>query len=144
MLAITGVQLAQSGGDWMTVVLGVLSSALLLVKDGKFLKGLAPVLLVGLVATSCAGLQLPSDVSPSTVENVACNALYQSQCFGDILTSVGINHGTCEADIDALIRGKVAIDTSKIKGLPKVCRDDIAAIQNYIDTAQSAVNKAIE
>ena len=39
-LAITAVQLAKSGGDGLTIALGVLSAAMLLVNDGKFLKGI--------------------------------------------------------------------------------------------------------
>lgn len=39
-IAITGLQAVQSGGDWITVSLSVLSGALLLVNDGKFLSGL--------------------------------------------------------------------------------------------------------
>jgi FAD/FMN-containing dehydrogenase len=39
-LAISGVQAYQSGGDVVSAVLAVLGGALLLVKDGKFLKGL--------------------------------------------------------------------------------------------------------
>jgi hypothetical protein len=144
-LALAGITAIQSGMTPLNVAGAVLSALLLLVNDGKFLKGLTPLFFVGLLAgsvSSCAGMQLPSDITASTAENVACNALYQSDCFGDVLASVGINHGTCAADIDAMINGKVQIDFSKLKGLPKACKSELKTVQEYIDTAQSAVNNA--
>lgn len=145
MLVVGALQAYKTGGDWVTVAIGVISGLALLINDKNAGKGAAALVLFGLLegsATACAGLQLPSDITASTAENVACNALYQSDCFGDVLASVGINHGTCAADIDAMINGKVQLDFTKLKGLPRACKSELKAVQEYIDTAQSAVNNA--
>jgi hypothetical protein len=144
-LALAGITALQSGMSTLNVIGAVLSALLLLVNDGAFLKGLAPLFVVGLLAgsaTACAGLQLPSDITASTAENVACNALFESQCFGDVLTSVGIKHDTCAADIDAMINGNVQIDFKKISALPRSCKQSLKSVQGYIDTAQTDVNQA--
>jgi hypothetical protein len=56
-IAITGIQLIQSGATALAVASGTISALLLLVNDGAFLKGLVPMLFLGLMATSmsCGG-----------------------------------------------------------------------------------------
>jgi hypothetical protein len=122
--------------DWKLAVIGGLG-ALVVVLRKYTDTGIVGLIFATMIGTSaCTGLNLPSDVTPSFIENVACNELYQSECFGDILTTMGIRHDTCSSDIDAMISGKLQLDFTKVSGLPRVCRKDLEEIQDYINAVK--------
>jgi hypothetical protein len=125
--------------DWKIAVLGGLG-ALVVVLRKYTDTGIVALIFAAMIGTSaCTGLNLPGDVSPNVIENVACNALYQSQCFGDVLTTIGIRHDTCSVDIQNMIDGKITLDASRIKDLSRVCRNDIRKIKEYIDKTKNKV-----
>lgn len=104
-LLATGIQLYQSGGNAMTVFLGVLTAALLLVRDGKFLAGLAALLFVGGSSVSCSYLPIPQDVQVKAAVTVGCNLMDQANCFADISIQAafpGISRETCPDTISYL------------------------------------------
>lgn len=118
MLAITGVEAAQSGGNWYTVALAVLSAALMVVRDGKFLAGLCALLMVGQVSSGCASVQLPVDQQIT----IGCAAMEVAGCFEGIQDVFpGINASNCPDRINYLndiviasASGKPSIDTAKV------------------------------
>ena len=134
-LALAAINAIQSGLTPLNVAGAVLSAALVLVKDGAFLKGLSMACLAGLLVgslTACGGIKLPEGVTAAVAIDVSCQALAQSKCFSDALSSVGINQGTCAADIDAAIEGRISFDWSKTAGLKKKCQRDVESLREYI------------
>lgn len=100
---------------------------------------------LGLSYSGCAAVKavdLPVDVTPDFAEKVACEVLFQNQCFGDVLNAAGIRHETCNQDIDAIVSGKVTVDIPKASDLPKVCKDQIEKIQKYAEGILSASKDA--
>jgi hypothetical protein len=86
----------------------------------------------------CAGLDLPSDIGPSTVSNVACNALYEQDCFGAIMDTVGIRHDTCSQDIQSAVSGNLSLNIPAASDLPAVCRRYVNDISDYVTQLQKA------
>lgn len=81
-LVITGLQAYQSGGDVLTAVLAVLSSALLLVRDGQFLAGLCALVFVGSMS-ACATFPVSQNAQLEAAAIVACSLMEQAGCFED-------------------------------------------------------------
>jgi hypothetical protein len=128
-LAINGIQLAQHGGGVLTIVLGVLSAALLLVNDGKFLKGLAPVLLLGFVVSACASIPLPIETQKQIAVEAACVALAQEQCLNSALATVGITHDNCGEKLIGIANGVETINLKALVDTPRKCKRAIKDIQ---------------
>lgn len=129
---LTSVVAALSTGlDWKAAAIGGLG-ALVVVLRKYTDTGIAALMFAALIGTTaCTGFNLPASLTVSTAENVACYELTASQCFTDVLSTIGIKKDTCEADIEAMISGKVQLNLTRIKDLPRVCRNDLNAVIDY-------------
>ena len=118
-LIITGLHAYQSGGDVMTSVLAVLSGALLLTRDGKFLAGLAVLLFVGNASAGCASISVPKDVQVKSAITVGCSLMEQSGCFSDVSIQAVfpcISSASCPATIEYLVD---SAEIAKYGGTPE-------------------------
>ena len=94
-LAITGVQAYQSGGDVLTAVLAVLTAALLLTRDGKFLKGLSAFALF-ITVSSCTEIPVPKDVQEVAAITAVCASAQKYDCFKELQGVLpGIDENNC-------------------------------------------------
>lgn len=132
---ITGAQAYQSGGDVVTAILAVLTAAMLLVKDGKFLAGLCALAFIGQMNTGC-GSSIPTPEVAKIGVGAACIAIEASGCFEDVQGAFpGLNAATCTSVLfDAV---NVAIEVQKnFETLPK---EEAAA--NSVDPILSIAEK---
>lgn len=135
-LAVTGIQAVQSGGDGMTVTLAVLSAALLLVNDGKFLAGLCVILFVGGAQAGCGASFPDLPISDEDKIDIAitagCSAAASAGCledddvvdlFGDLKTAP-----QCAAAVKTTIETKhLSIDLSKLTARNMTCKKFVSA-----------------
>jgi hypothetical protein len=104
LLTITGIQAYQSSGDALTAVLAVLTLALLLVKDGKFLAGLVVMLFVVHMSAACASIPMSKPAQVKTAVSIGCAVLSASGCFDDVQDAFpGLNAVTCSSVINSAV-----------------------------------------
>lgn len=139
-LPITAIQAYQTGGDWMTVALGVINALLLLVNDGKFLKGLsAAVIAVAFGATACGSIDLPETMTAEQVETGICAGMKMDGCLNASMDAIGIRQATCHEDIQALIAGDISLDAQKLSEAKRVCQKYVVAVLSYIEKVRDKV-----
>jgi hypothetical protein len=134
-LAITGMQLYQSGGDWITIAIGVMSGFALLIND----KGAAAFLVLGfgLGATACGAslADLPIDDAQkiSIAVEAGCLAAEQAGCLEtpEIQGVIGalINSAQCVDSVSKMVEEKkVTIDLKKITRKNPTCKSFLKAL----------------
>jgi hypothetical protein len=127
-LAATGLQTYKSGGDWVTVVLAVITAALLIVKDGKFLAGLCFCALLGGAQTACAKIPMTPASQIDVATEIGCAFLGSAkeaasneaapaalrECYGEITAALPfVSVGGCRQ-----VLPKVFKAADSLKGVP--------------------------
>ena len=97
-LVMTGIQLHQSGGDWATVALGILSAALLWVKSEGAAEKLfiAGLFIVAASQQGCASIPIPKDAQIAAATSVGCAVIEEAGCYDELRAALpGLNETSC-------------------------------------------------
>jgi hypothetical protein len=105
-VAITGVQAYQSGGDWATVALAVLSAALLWIKSDQA-KNIFAFLVLSFAVSSqaCASIPIPKSAQVAAAVPVACAIVDATGCYKELQGAFpGIDKASCTQVVDNVLK----------------------------------------
>lgn len=134
-LAATGLQAYQTDGNAVTVVMAVISAALLLVKDGTFLTGLSLVMLLSTTQTACSAISIPVETQVAAATAVGCAVIEESGCYAELSAALPeLTADTCPDTVSAVLAAAVKIQAADSEDRASEILSSLADVVLYSDS----------